>query len=69
MYKAAVKLVLLYGSKIWVVMYSMMTVLEVFCHRIDRCIAEMTIKKANGREWWCTSADATLETTGLWSIR
>ena len=34
MYKAAVQVVLMCGSKIWLVKNAMMTVLEVFHHRI-----------------------------------
>ena len=34
MYKVAVHAVLLYGIKIWVITDEMMTVLEVFHHRI-----------------------------------
>ena len=47
-YNAVVQAVLLYRSKIWVVMDSMVTVLEGFHHRIARLIAGMTAWRFNG---------------------
>ena len=49
MYKAVVQVVLLYRSKIWVVDDSIITLIQVFHHSIDRCIAEMTARKLDGR--------------------
>ena len=45
MYKAVVQVVLLYGSKIWVVMDTMMKVLEGFHHKISRWILGMTVRR------------------------
>ena len=50
LYKEVVQVVLLYGREIWVVPDAMMMVLEVFHHRIDRCIAGMTVSKGKGEE-------------------
>ena len=47
-YNAVVQAVLLYRSKIWVVMDYMVTVLEGFHHRIARLIAGMTAWRFNG---------------------
>ena len=69
MYKAVFQLVLLYGREIWVVTDSMMMVLEVFYHKIARRIAEMTVGKGDGGEWEWVSVDASLEDTGIFTIR
>ena len=69
MYKALVQTVLLYGSEIWVVTDTMMTVLEGFHHRIARCVLGITARWGNGGEWEWASVDAKLEATGIWLIR
>ena len=69
MYKAVVQAVLLYRRKIWVVMDTMMTVIEGFHHRIARRIVGMTARKSNGGEWEWASVGAALETTGICPIR
>ena len=50
-YKVLVQVVLLYGSKIWVVTDAMMKVMELFHHRIARRIEVMTARKGDDREW------------------
>ena len=47
----------------------MMTVLEVFHHRIARRIAEMTLRNGNGGEWEWSLVDVSLNTTVLWPKR
>ena len=59
----------MYGRKIWVVMNAIITVLEGFNYRIARHIAGMTAKKGDGGEWEWDSAEAALETTGIWKIK
>ena len=56
---------ILYGRKIWVVTEVMMTVIEVFHHRIDRRIAGMTVMKGDGRECDWELMDTALETTWI----
>ena len=50
MYKAVAQSVLLYESKIWVVMGDMIKVLEGFHHRAARRITGMTAIHGTGRE-------------------
>ena len=50
MYKAVFQSVLLYGREIWVVMHTMMTVLELFHHRIAKRVAGLTERKGDGGE-------------------
>ena len=50
MYKAIVKAVLLYGREIWVVIDTMMTVLEGFYHDISRHIEGMTVRTGGNGE-------------------
>ena len=50
MYKAVAQSVLLYESKIWVVMGDMLKVLEGFHHRAARRITGMTATHGTGRE-------------------
>ena len=54
MYKSVVQAVLLYTRKIWVVMDVIVTVLEVFHHRIERRIAGMAARKGCCGEWECS---------------
>ena len=58
MYKTVVQAGLLYKRKICVVKDAMMTVLEVFRHRIARQITGMTSRKSNGEECESTQMDA-----------
>ena len=51
MYKVVFQAVLLYGRKIWVVTYRMMTVLYIFHLRISRQISVMGARKVDSREW------------------
>ena len=51
MYKAVAQLVLLYGSKRWVVTGEMLKVLKGFQHQADRWITGLTAKHRAGREW------------------
>ena len=51
MYKAVSQLVLLYGSKIWVVMGEMLKVLEGFHHWEEQRITGMIAKLGAGGEW------------------
>ena len=50
-YKRVAQLVLLYGSKIWVVTGEMPKVLTAFHHWAARRITGMTTKRGAGREW------------------
>ena len=50
MLKVLVQEVLLYGIKIWVVTDVMMTMIEVFHHRIVRHIVVIPESKGNGGE-------------------
>ena len=50
-YKAVAQLVLLFGSKIWVVTGEMLKVLEGFCHRAAQYITRMMEKRRAGGEW------------------
>ena len=68
-YKAVVQVMLLYGSKNWVVMDAMVTVIEGFHNRIARRIAGMTASKGNRGEYEWASVDASLESTSLCPIR
>ena len=69
MYKSVVQAVLLYTRKIWVVMDVIVTVLEVFHHRIERRIAGMAARKGCCGEWEWSLVDMVLEVTGSWPIR
>ena len=51
MYKVVVQAVPLYRSEIWVVMDSIMTVLEGLQHRIARRISGMKLRKGNEGEY------------------
>ena len=68
-YKAGFQSVLLYESKIWVVMNAMMTLIEVFHHIIDRRIVGMTARKGDRKEWKWASVYASLDTMGIYLIR
>ena len=49
-YKAVVQEVLLYGREIWVVIGAMITLIEVFNHRISIQISVITATKVYGKE-------------------
>ena len=61
-------MILLYGSKKWVVTDMMMRVMGGFNHRIARRITEMTVKKGDGRKYKWALVYTELEVTGLWTI-
>ena len=65
MYKAVLQAVLLYGSKIWMVTYAMVTVLEGFYHRISGRVVGMTESKGESGEWEWASVNVSLDTTGI----
>ena len=69
LYKAVVHMVLLYGCDIWVVMDSMMTVLEGFHHRVDQRLLGLTARRGDGGEWECTPVATALEVIGLRTMR
>ena len=48
MQKAAVQVVIMYGSEIWVITDTMMTVMEGFHNSIARRITGITAKRGNG---------------------
>ena len=60
-YKSVVHLVLLYGIKIFLVMDAMMTMLEIFYHKIARRIAIMTARKGDSGELKWALVDTVLE--------
>ena len=69
LYKTVVKTVLLYGSKIWVVMGEMLKAMEGFHNQVANRIAGKTAWRTVDREWeWPPVADA-LEISGLWPIK
>ena len=65
MYTAVLQAVLLYGSKIWMVTYAMVTVLEGFYHRISGRVVGMTASKGESGEWEWASVNVSLDTTGI----
>ena len=67
--KAVFQAALLYGSEIWVVMDTMMKILEGFHHSIARRILGVTVGKGEGGEWEWALVDATVEEIGIWTIR
>ena len=68
MYKAVVKLVLLYGSERWVVTGEMLNVLEEFYHQGERRITGMTATRGVGREWEYPPVAAAMDAVGLHPI-
>ena len=62
-------MVLLYGSKIWVVMGAMIQILEGFNRQSDIRIAGKTALHMVGGEWVCPPVTNALETTGIWPIK
>ena len=47
----------------------MMLVIEELYHRIEKCIAEMTVRKGNSREWDWVLLNAALKVNWIWLIR
>ena len=58
-------MVLLYGSKSWVVTGDMLKVLTGFHHWVEQRITGMTDKRGAGREWENPSVVKTMESAGL----
>ena len=50
-YKVIVQAVIFYGSEIWVVIDSIMTILEVFYHRVTIWIPVITACRGDSGEW------------------
>ena len=69
MYKVVVQAGLMYGSKIWVVIDAMMTVIEGFHHRTAICIVIMPVRKGGRDELNRALVDAVLEVIGIWKRR
>ena len=69
MYNTVAQLVLLYGSKIWVVTRYMLKVLTGLHHQAARQIMGMTAKCAAGGEWEYPSVVEATEAAGLHPIR
>ena len=67
-FKAVAQLVLLYSSEIWVVMWSMIKVLEGFHHRESRQITRMTETRGLGGEWEYPPVVEALEAAGIHPI-
>ena len=67
-YKGVVQELLLYGSKRWVLMDIIMTMLDGF-YSISIWISGMTEKKGDVGEWEWASGEVTLEVTGGFPIR
>ena len=68
-YKAVVHTVFLYGSDRWVVTGMMLTVLEVFHHRVARKIAGKTARRAGGSGFEWLPVEEDLEVAGMWPIK
>ena len=68
-YKLVFQVVLIYDSKIWVIMESMMKVMEAFRHLVDWSIAEKKAWRirAKGQEW--LPVEEALEAEGLWHMQ
>ena len=67
-YKVAEQLVLLYGSKIWVVTGEILKVLEGFQHRAARRITGMSDKRGAGGEWEYPLVVEAMEAAGIQPI-
>ena len=64
-YKSVVQLVLLYGSKSWVLMGAMLKVLELFHYQVARRIVGMTAWSATSGEWYWPPVDEAMDTSSL----
>ena len=60
-YKSVFRALLLYDSKLWVVMDVMMMVLEGFCHRTEKRILGMMARRGDGAEWEWSLVDTVME--------
>ena len=69
MYKAVVQEVLLYGREIWVVIGAMITLIEVFNHRISIQNVVITASKVYGKEWEFTLVDTSFDITRILPIK
>ena len=69
MYKTVVQEVLLYGREIWVVIGAMITLIEVFNHRISIQIVVITASNVYSKEWEFTLVDTSLDITRLLPIK
>ena len=69
MYKSVAQLLLLYGSKSWVVMGVMLKVLEDFHPLADIQITGMTVKRSADGEWEYYPVVVALESVGLHPIQ
>ena len=64
-----IKAVLLYRRYSWVVMDSIIKVLEGFHHRMDRMISGITYWLIGERGWGWSSVADTLEAVVMWPIK
>ena len=69
LYKAVGQLVLLYGSKIWLVTVVMLKLIEVFHHRLERRIVGMMARRTTIGDWEFPPVAESLDTTVLWPIK
>ena len=68
-YKAVVHTVFLYGSDRWVVTGMMLTVLEVFHHRVARKIAGKTAQCPGDGGWEWPPVEEDLDLAGIYLIK
>ena len=68
MYKSVAQLVLLYGSKSWVVTGEILKVLTGFLHQAARWIMGMTEKRRAGGEWEHPSVEEEMISVGIHPI-
>ena len=69
LHKSSMQSVLLYGSDSWVVMGSMLKLLEVFHHWVERIIVGMTVCCTMSIDWGWTPVAEALDTAGIWPIK
>ena len=68
-YKAVVQKILLYGIEIWVVMGSILKVLEGLYHQLARRIVVKTDWHTVDRDWECIPVSDSLDISELWPIK
>ena len=68
LYKVVVHTVFIYWCESWVVIDSMMTVMEGFHHRVARRIVVMTLRRSKDVEWEWPPVATALEVTELWPM-
>ena len=68
MYKEVTQLVMLYGSKIWVVTGEILKVLMAFHHWVARRITGMTAKREASLDWEYPAVDEALDAAGIHPI-